>query len=35
VEGDQQRAFGAGGDVGFDVFEFAHAGDDGGDVFVV
>src|SRR5208282_4985909 len=35
VERGAQRAFGAGGDVGFDVLEFAHAGDDGGDVFVV
>ena len=30
-----QRALVGGGDVGFDIFEFAHAGDDGGDVMVV
>ena len=35
VEGGGQGAFGAGGDIGFDVTDFAHAGDDGGDVFVV
>ena len=35
VEGGREWAFGAGGDVGFYVFELAHAGDDGGNVFVV
>ena len=35
MEGGGQGAFGAGSDIGFDVTDFAHAGDDGGDVFVV
>src|SRR5271165_1977577 len=35
VEGGGQGTFGAGGDVGFDVTDFAHAGNDGADVLVV
>src|SRR6266849_4116066 len=35
VEGGGEGALGAGGDVGFDVAAFAHAGDDGADVGIV
>ena len=35
VESRGQRTFVTGGDVGFDVSEFAHAGNDGRDVVIV
>ena len=35
VEGGGERALGTGGDVGFDVAAFAHAGNDGADVGII
>src|SRR5580704_2377162 len=35
VEHGGERTFGAGSEIGLDVARFAHAGDDGGDIFVV
>src|ERR1700675_3049923 len=35
VEHGGKRTFGAGSEIGLDVARFAHAGNDGGDIFVV
>ena len=35
MESGGEWAFVAGGDIGFDVFDFAHARDDGGHVVIV